>query len=339
MFERDELLKVSIKDYLENIGIPTRKEGRRYFCSSPFTSDRNWSFCIYPTNTYFDFSAGHGGNLINLVSRLHNVSFTDAAKILKEEMKYEKFERVEKRKEPEQQGSSAPFDYKKYLNTDPEECAQIKAYASSRGITEGYECGVFFTMGNRGELEEFTSRSKSRNTKSGGSNEIEQSSSSHWIRNPALMFIHVDKQLQPCGVKFRRIDKKEPRFSARGNLGFYVLENNRSLEQKKTNLYIVESETSANSLWAFLKKLGVSSVVVSRGGVSFSTTLNDLPEHLQNLPKKLIIDYDGNEKLYQERLKLYEGLGAEPIKLILPKDQDINSLYVKGEMNKIAHLL
>jgi hypothetical protein len=68
-------------------------------------------------------------------------------------------------------------------------------------------------------------------------------------------------------------------------------------------------------------------------------TRKELPEHLQNSKIKLIVDFDGNEKLYQERLRLYKDLGAEPIKLILPKGEDINSLFVKKQMYLIEHLL
>lgn len=56
----EDITKISIKEYLEGMGIPTRKEGARHFASSPFSTDSNWSFVIYPTNTYFDFSTGQG---------------------------------------------------------------------------------------------------------------------------------------------------------------------------------------------------------------------------------------------------------------------------------------
>ncbi len=67
--------------------------------------------------------------------------------------------------------------------------------------------------------------------------------------------------------------------------------------------------------------------------------IGNLLQEYRELKKKLIIDYDGNEELYQQRLKLYEGLGAEPIKLILPKGEDINSLYCKKQMWLIEHML
>ena len=54
---------------------------------------------------------------------------------------------------------------------------------------------------------------------------------------------------------------------------------------------------------------------------------------------KLIIDYDGNETLYEERFKLYAHLNPEPIRLILAKGEDINSLYNLNKMYVIENLL
>jgi hypothetical protein len=315
----DDITQISIKDYLEGIGIPTRKEGSKYFASSPFSSDRNWSFCVYPTNTYFDWSSGSGGNILNLVSRLENISLSDAAKKLREGVKYEKYKPNYKASRAQSEHRE-PFDYEKYTNQDPAECEEIKAYAASRGITEGYFCGVFYTR-------DFTTKG--------------------WIRVPALGFLHVDKNLKPCGAKFRKIRKspdsdQSVRFSARGSLNFYILSTKEDSKPylKDTVLYVVEGEANANSLRNVLRKLSISAVILSTGGVSMTHSLiGNIPPEYLNFPKKVIIDYDGNEELYQQRIKLYEELKAEPIKMILPKGEDINSLYVKGEIWKIENLL
>jgi hypothetical protein len=313
----NDITQISIKEYLESIGVSTRQEGKRYFASSPFSRDSNWSFVIYPTNTYFDFSTGHGGNIINLVSRIRNISLSDAALELKQGIKYEKYKPNYKRSK-EELFKEVEFDLSKYINKNPEECTQIHKYALTRGIREGYFCGVFFT------------RNKEK-----------------WVRVPALGFLHVDKNLKPCGAKFRRLipltgsNDQSPRFSARGQLGWYVLSNETqtgTLSEQPT-LYVVESESSANSLINYMKGINRPTIVLSRGGVSSAPKLEDLPEHFQKLPKKLIIDYDGNEELYNQRLKLYKDLDAQPIKLILQKGEDINSLYCKNEMWKIENLL
>lgn len=332
MRKNEEITKISIKEFLEGIGVSTRKEGHRYFASSPFASDRNWSFCIYPTNTYFDFSTGHGGNIINLVSRLYGISTGEAAKRLAEGIKNETYKPNYKAyKEPERY--PGPFNLKKYINTSEEECERIKAYAASRKIAEGFECGVFFTRQYSEDGSHFLG----------------------WVRVPALAFVHVDQNLQPCGIKFRKLvtsspKDPSPRFSARGRLHHYLLLPSNSLAQEtqsqtilgeisKNVLYVVEGEANANSLWEYL---GRTCSVLSAGGVSSALTREELPTILSITPTskiKLLIDYDGNEKLYQERLKLYEGLHADPIRMILPKGEDINSLYNQNKMWMIEHLL
>src|SRR6185369_2218243 len=193
----DEILNISITDYLNGIGITTKREGNKTFCSSPFSRDTNWSFCIYPTNTYFDFANGHGGNIVNLYSRINGCTIAEAFKALKEGIKYEKYKPNYKETKRAQEALQQPFDYQKYVNTDPKECEEIKAYAASRGITEGFFCGVFFT------------RPKPT---------LEKLGLNKWLRVPALGFLHVDKNNKPCGAKFRKIRKSEdydqsPRFS------------------------------------------------------------------------------------------------------------------------------
>lgn len=334
MADLGEIKDISIVNYLNEIGIETRKEGPRYFCSSPFSSDRNWSFCVYPGNTYFDWSTGHGGNIINLHSRIRGISTADAYNELKDGIAHEKYKPNYKYfKEKDEFWEE--FSVERYINRRDDEIAAIKEYASRRGITENYVPGVFFSRSRDSESERLP----------GGN-----VSGRNWIRNPAIMFVHVDKNLKPCGAKFRKIKQSEDRdqsvrFSARGKLGFYLLFPQKTGSQSwvqttQSVLYVVESESSANSLWSHIDQcLNTNSVVLSMGGVSSAPKLQELPELIRGMSKKLIIDYDGNEELYQERLKLYKDLNAEPIKLILPKGEDLNSLFVKKQMYLIEHLL
>lgn len=312
---------ISIVDFLESIGVPTRKQGNRYFASSPFSRDSNWSFCIYPTNTYFDWSTGNSGDIVRLVMKLYNLSYQDAIKYLVNN-NYEAYKPYNKHFEKEDK-SQKDFKLEKYITKDESEIAKIGAYAKSRGITDGYVNGVFFERSKYQERTENISKKQLA-----------------WIRIPALGFVHVDKNLKPCGIKLRRIDNQEPRFSARGNLGLHILgiqTVNQDLSQHVLN--VVEGEANANSLWTWLKEMNVPSVVVSSGGVASSNLIQNLPTNLVNLSKRLIIDYDGSEELYQQRLALYKNLDAKPIRLILPKGEDINSLYSKGEMWKIENML
>lgn len=311
--EENLLYITSIPEYLNSIGIPTRKSGHKIFASSPFSRDTNWSFCCYPnTNSYFDFSTGHGGNIITLVSRINRCSNREAVEILKKG-NYEKYKPSYKQYKQEPKFWEN-FEVEKYTNYSKKDCEAIEVYAKSRGITRGYINAVFFTRVNE-----------------------------NWVRNPSIGFVHVDKFLKPCGIKFRKIQcqtPNDPRFSARGVLGFYVLENLGTKPSfESAVLYVVESESSANSLYEYLTILKKPAVIISRGGVSSAPKLDDLPDKYRYMKKKIIIDYDGNEELYQERLKLYEPLKGDPIKLILPKGEDLNTMFCKNELWKIDHLL
>jgi hypothetical protein len=203
------------------------------------------------------------------------------------------------------------FDYTKYLTYDENEKKAIISYGQSRSISSGYYCGVYFT------------RSPDRKT---------------WVRNPAMMFVHQDKEGNIIGAKFRNINgNTNPRFTTRGRLGFYILDTEVPTQYKQKCCWLVESETSSNSLWSYFKDVGTSCWIVSMGGVSSAP--KELPSSIQGHEVRLVIDYDGNEELYQERLKQYEHLKATPVKIVLSKGEDINSLYHKKEMWKIENLL
>lgn len=318
--EKNDLVKdISIIDYLEKRGFKFKAAGGgKHFCSSPFSRDTNWSFCVYPTNTYFDWSTGHGGNIVSLHSRLMGLSFSDAINDLTANNTYEKYKPNYKQYK-QSKDFFKDFDYKKYINTNAAEVEEIQKYAASRRITSGYLPGVFFTR------------------------EKDEKGHERWVRNPSMMFLHQDENGNICGAKFRKITlqtpkDQSPRFSARGNLGFFILRGHQDNElSEQAVLYVVESESSAISLSDYLNQIKTPSVVLSTGGVS--SPPKRIPAKYKGLPVKLIIDYDGNEKLYQERLKLYSHLNAEPIKMILPKGEDINSLYCQDKMYLIEHLL
>lgn len=293
----------SIRDYLEQNGYSLRKQGDKYFCSSPFSRDSSWSFCVYPTNTYYCFSTGVGGDIIDLVKRLEGCSFSEAVKKLTTGTSLPTAKKYTE--EP-----AKPFKIERFINNNPKEVAAIREYAKSRSITRGFSMGVFFTMDEE---------------------------SGAWIRNPAMMFFHKDKDLNIIGAKFRKLNNEGARFSARGKLGFYILDTECENSFYTKTVYLVESETSANSLWEFFMSRNKPAVVISMGGVSLVP--NELPTIYKDLPKCLIIDYDGNEALYQSRLKLYSHLDAKPIRLILPKGEDINSLFHLNKIDLIEYLL
>lgn len=170
---------------------------------------------------------------------------------------------------------------------------QVTDYATSRGIHRGYVCGQFFIKTDTG-----------------------------FDAHLGILFPHRDENMDITGAKFRALYPIDgQRFSSSGQLGFYVLENIK--EREEPTLYIVEGEANANSLWEHLRNIGKSGVVLSTGGVS--SIPKQIPHKYRHLKCKIFIDYDGDEAKYNDRISRYVHLGT-PVKLILPKGQDLNSL-------------
>ncbi len=316
MISVDEAKQISIRDYLQTRGIESRQNGRKWFCSSPFSRDTNWSFAIYPNNTFYCWSTGRGGDIIRLVQLLENLDFKGSLEHLSQKH-YTQY-KVDYKKFKDDKDFWKDFDIKKYINTNEEEIKNIISYGKGRSIHAGFYPGVYFTRDFDREL---------------------------WVRHPAMMFPHQDIDGNIVGAKFRNIYNNDvvnnsgssSRFTSRGRLGFYILDTEIPETYERKKLWLCESETSANSLWSFFRIRTTPAIIISMGGVSSAP--KELPVKYNYYERRLIIDYDGDEKLYQERLKQYEHLNAKPIKLILPKGEDINSLYHKKELWKIEQLL
>jgi hypothetical protein len=310
----DEVKQISIKDYLQARGFTFNDKGNKSFCKSPFGKDTTWSFCYYhPTNSFYDWSQGFGGTIIDLVKTMEQCDVRKAVDHLSA-TEYPKYQ-------PDYKASkkviyAEPFEYTRYLNQNPQEIAAITEYANLRGVHNGYVPGVFFTC-----------------------------ESGSWVRNPSVMLLHRDEDNKICGAKFRRIqtdtpsDKENtPRFSSRGRMAYYTLEHVDRSNFGAPTLYVVEGEINANSLWQFLQELQRNCVVISFGGVS--NLPEALPKAYQDIKdKRLIIDFDGDKELYEKRIRLYKSYELLPLTLQLPKGEDINSLYCKKKLHIIQHLL
>lgn len=292
---------ISIEDFLLSNGYKLDRSGSKIYCQSPFSYDRTPSFCIYPTNTFYDWANGFGGDIIKLVMELNGVDFHTAVSILVNG------------DVPVFSNSSAEVyqekdvDLSKFFKVRKDEVYLIRGYAFSRAITRNYIPSVFIIK----EGEEF-------------------------IRRPSVGYVHVDENMEECGIKMRDINPyKDRRFSARGAQKFYVLKNTSDYNDGR--LYIVESESSANSLFEYLCIIKEPCVVISFG--SWNNIPKQLPDSInRNEKRSIIIDYDGNEELYQERIEKFDHLNAREIKLELPKGEDINSLFKSGKIHQYKNL-
>ena len=79
---RQQFKKMSITSYLIDRGMfPEKGEkfdrSNKTWFSSPFSNDSSPSFAVYEsTNTFYDWSTGIGGDLINLVMNLEGCTMT-----------------------------------------------------------------------------------------------------------------------------------------------------------------------------------------------------------------------------------------------------------------------
>lgn len=309
-----EAKKIAIPSILEMMELQRVQRGSKVFYSSPFSSDSNPSLLWNQhDNTFYDFSTGKWGDVIQLIRELKDCSFTDALKTL--EGFYSSGEVIEfTPKENYLKKDKNDFRMDSYITGEPDEIKAIDNYAKKRRISRGYYPCFFY--------------------------EPYQGS---YRRVLALGFPHYNYDLMLSGVKMRRIDGNEPRFNARGRLGLHILSFPFFENAYKHHLYIVESETSANSLAEYMVSQKMSGIVISCG--SNTSAPKEIPSiilsklDIEPSEVKVIVDYDGDEKKYQRVLKLYEHLGAKSVRILLEKKEDINSLYVKGKIGIISNLI
>ena len=113
MIKLENAKDISIKDYLESRGIKVIQTGKKWFCSSPFSRDSNWSFAIYPNNTFYCWSTGKAGDIVKLVQYLEGCTFKEALEHLSSQtyspykFDYEKFKKDD--------DFWKDFDIKKYI--------------------------------------------------------------------------------------------------------------------------------------------------------------------------------------------------------------------------------
>jgi hypothetical protein len=202
------------------------------------------------------------------------------------------------------------FNIETYYSRDTENINKVMEYMDSRALTfQQCNAGNYFTkVGNK------------------------------WQSNLSLMFYHRDEFGNICGAKFRNINPtKDNKWSSRGRLFYNVIEDVVCADVIPT-IFITESETSSNSLYNYFKNTGRKNfVILCFGGVNSAPDL--LPLKYDWCAKRfIIIDYDGSEEKYKKRVESLKHLNAKDIKLALPKGEDVNSMYMKDEMEKFNNL-
>jgi hypothetical protein len=308
-YKLEDVKKTSIRHFLTSLGHKMTSKNGRHVTNSPLQAgDTNPSFYIYPENTFYDWSTGIGGTIIDLIMNMYGLDFRQAIDFLggdNPDVELVEFKPVKTKKR------DIKFNIETYYCRETSNLEKVMAYMDSRLLR--------FNQCNAGQF--FTKPDKK------------------WQSNVSVMFYHRDEYGNICGAKFRKIEPegKGDKWSSRGRLFYYVLENIICPDTIPT-VFITESETSSNSLHSYFAETGRKNyVILCFGGVHSAPDL--LPLKYDWCAKRFIlIDYDGSEKDYNKRIKALEHLNAKDIKLALPKGEDINSMYVKGEMEQFNNL-
>jgi hypothetical protein len=168
-----EIKNLSIEEYLQSQGFQIQPKSKYLCCKSPFSRDSNWSLVIYQqTNSFYDWSTGFGGSIIDLAMAMHALSFPQAVEHL-QNGNLKPYQRNYKVTRPL---VTKDFEYTRYLTTDVTEIEAIRSYAESRGLRNGFEYGFYFVHND-----------------------------GNFIRKPSVMFIHRDSTNKITGVKFMLI--------------------------------------------------------------------------------------------------------------------------------------
>ena len=80
-----DIKHIPIRDFLAHRGITPKQENSRYgFYLSPFREEQDASFKVdYTQNLWYDFGAGHGGSIIDLVMEIENCNLQQAVERLR----------------------------------------------------------------------------------------------------------------------------------------------------------------------------------------------------------------------------------------------------------------
>jgi hypothetical protein len=298
----DKILLARRKSILEILGrlnVKVERRGSVSFCRSPSNRDSEASLVIYPTSNIF-IDYSSGVKGDSIVLYRH---FTGKSFVdAVDELCDMGVKTNPYKPKPVEEYSPPFFDITNYLSSDREAISNIDEYASKRKIKEKYiHCHMY------------------------GFN-----------TQPAIGFVHTNKYGTVCGLKMRSIQDYGQRYIGVGRLMYYVLDNISDIDT--ACIYFSESETSSNSLYSFLKENNVNCVVISGGG--WSSTPIEPPIKYQCIKERyIIIDFDGSEELYQERLKRFNKNKYPSIKIPLKKGEDINSLYISGEIDNYKQLI
>lgn len=305
----DDIIKAKsfpIEHYLNSIGVHiSNGSGRKFFCLSPLTDEKTPSFRVdRSSNRFVDYSSGKKGDVIDLHMALSGDDFVRTVVYLSMKDIVPYATAIERK--PRKINNVEEFDVENFpgFNMTDHEMFSAYKYADSRLILR-------YCIKPIKVLERI-----------------------------GIAFTHKWIYGGVSGFKVRFIDDQQPKFYMLGNTGFCCFESGSVKDN--TPLYICESETSSVSLFYFFLMNNFNAVVITAGGVYGVSSIKSgyIPMNYSNLKDiRVIIDYDGDEEKYKERISQYEKFGGRDIRLVLNKGEDLNTLLVSGKIFDYKNVL
>lgn len=156
---KNQIKNISIKDYLETVyGCEFKRVGTSWFCLSPLRVENNPSFTVKipEENCWYDFGIGEGGDIIKLVQKLENCTFTEAVERLKnfvgilDEVKGRKAEKILNKNNLNKSQFAEQF-YNAIRKTENQ--LLIRRYFKTLGLPFYPEIGVTEYRSTKGNLQ------------------------------------------------------------------------------------------------------------------------------------------------------------------------------------------
>lgn len=156
---REKIKNISIKDYLETVyGCEFKRVGTSWFCLSPLRAENNPSFTVKmpEENCWYDFGIGEGGDIIKLIQKLENCTFTEAVERLKnfvgilDEVKERKVEKILNKNNLNKSQFAEQF-YNSIRKTENQ--LLIRRYFKTLGLPFYPEIGVTEYRSTKGNLQ------------------------------------------------------------------------------------------------------------------------------------------------------------------------------------------
>ncbi|MGE5473125.1 MAG: DNA primase [Ignavibacteriales bacterium] len=283
--------------------VKLKKSGKNYFGLCPFHAEKSPSFSVSSEKQiYFCFGCGAGGNVLHFISKIENLEFTEAVKLLAERAKIHIDEASDSRFQPETaklkeeiyeiNKEAARYFYTKLFEKESE---IARNYIKSRGISPETikKFGLGFSSLKDRELTDFLLEKGFRKevVSVSGLSYIDNQNRLHDRFRGRIIFPIFDVRDRIIGFGGRILDNSQPKylnspetvvFNKRRNL--YCLNLAKKSQEKK--VIVVEGYMDAISLY----QNGIDNVAATLG-----TAL--APEQGRLLRKyfeEIVISYDSD---------------------------------------------